>query len=337
MTRPASSTVGANTPDRNARKREQFERTVKKWMPWAKRLITIMFLILIPALLYMLVKTLDWQQVKHSLSDYKGSTLAMGAAVALSSYLIYGGFDLLGRYYTRHQLSIKKIMPVAFVAYAFNLNLGSWIGSVALRYRLYSRLGLDMATITGVLTLSLITNWLGYLLLAGTVFSLRLIKLPPSWELGASGLQWIGFGLLAAGFSYLAACIFAQRREWRVRGYKFTLPSARLALLQAGLGIANWSLMALVIFLLLPDKAHYPSTLSILLISSIAGVVTRIPAGLGVLEAVFVALMQHEFSRDVLIAALIGYRAIYFLAPLMIACIVYLILERAAKRPREHR
>lgn len=350
MTRPISTAASAtahgenvhddnapeeNTLDKNANKRAQFERTMKKWRPWATRFITAMFLILVPALLYTMINTLDWRQVRHSLSAYKGSTLAMGAAAALLSYLTYAGFDLLGRYYTKHRLSAKKIVPIAFVAYAFNLNLGSWIGSVALRYRLYSRMGLDVPTITGVLSLSLVTNWLGYLLLAGTVFSLRLIKLPASWEMGSAGLQYIGFALLAAGLSYLAGCVFSKRREWRIRGYKFALPSPRLALLQACLGVLNWALMATVIFLLLPEKAHYPSTLSILLISSIAGVVTRIPAGLGVLEAVFVALMQHEFAKDVLIAALIGYRAIYFLAPLMIAFVVYLVLEKHAKQSRE--
>ena len=44
------------------------------------------------------------------------------------------------------------------------------VGAVALRYRLYSRLGLDIADITRILTFSLVTNWFGYLLLAGILF-----------------------------------------------------------------------------------------------------------------------------------------------------------------------
>ena len=32
-------------------------------------------------------------------------------------------------------------MTVTFVSYVFNLNLGSLVGGVAFRYRLYSRLG----------------------------------------------------------------------------------------------------------------------------------------------------------------------------------------------------
>ncbi|MBM7061900.1 UPF0104 family protein [Pseudomonas sp. UL073] len=307
----------------------------KAWQVWGKRLLTAFFFILVPVLLYMLVKNLDWQEVKHALQSYRLSTLLLGGAIALASYLVYTGFDLLGRYYTRHGLPVLQVIPVAFVCYAFNLNLSSWVGGIALRFRLYSRLGLNTATIAKVLSLSLITNWLGYLLLAGTVFSLRLVRLPSSWQLGTTGLQWIGFLLLAVALAYLLACRFATRREWSWRKLEVSLPTLRLALLQAGLGALNWSLMAALIYLLLPDKAFYPTILGILLISSIAGVITHIPAGLGVLEAVFIALLQHEFSQGTLMAALIGYRALYFLLPLLIACVVYLVLEKRAKALRQ--
>lgn len=102
--------------------------------------------------------------------------------------------------------------------------------------------------------------------------------------------------------------------------------------MQASLGALNWSLMAAVIYTLLPDKAFYPAILGVLLISSIAGVITHIPAGLGVLETVFITLLAHQFSKGSLLAALIGYRAIYFLLPLLIALVVYLVLEKRAKK-----
>ncbi len=144
-----------------------------------------------------------------------------------------------------------------------------------------------------------------------------------------------GHALVAAALAYLAACRFSKRRNWRFRDQELTLPSLRMALIQVGLGMLNWSLMAALIWILLPKEAFYPSILGILLISSIAGVITHIPAGLGVLEAVFIALMQHQMSKGTLLAALIGYRAIYFLLPLAIACVVYLVLERRAKQIRQ--
>lgn len=47
------------------------------------------------------------------------------------------------------------------------------------------------------------TNWFGYLLLAGILFSCGLPALPPGWKLGSDGLRLIGALLLAlaAGFT----------------------------------------------------------------------------------------------------------------------------------------
>jgi len=223
-----------------------------KWK-WAKRAFNLFFFIAVPVLLFMLVKKLDWQEVKQALASYKASTLAIAAVVAFASYATYCGFDVLARYYTRHTLSIKQIVPVTFVCYAFNLNLSSWVGGIALRYRLYSRLGLDVSTITRILSLSLITNWLGYMLLAGFVFSMRFLELPKEWSIGTTTLQLIGFGLLAVCFAYLLACRFSKKRSWTIRDQEFNLPSMKQALMQASLGALNWSLMAAVIYTLLPD------------------------------------------------------------------------------------
>jgi uncharacterized membrane protein YbhN (UPF0104 family) len=304
------------------------------WLKWAKRVFTLFFFIAVPVLLFLLVRNLDWNEVIHALESYKASTLALGFVVAVGSYLTYCGFDVLARRYTEHKLSVKQIVPVTFVCYAFNLNLSSWVGGIALRYRLYSRLGLDVPTITRILSLSLITNWLGYMLLAGFVFAGDFIDLPEGWKIGDTTLQLIGFVLLAVCCGYFLACRFSRRRTWTIRKQKLVLPSLNQALRQACLGALNWGLMALLIYILLPEKAFYPAVLGILLISSIAGVIAHIPAGLGVLETVFITLMQHQFSKGQLLAALIGYRVIYFLIPLMLAVVVYLVLEKRAKAMR---
>lgn len=307
----------------------------KAWHTWGKRLLTLLFIVLIPAMLYMLARNLDWNEVRQSLVAYKPSTLIIGLGLALCSYLTFAGYDLLARAYTGHHLPARQVLPVAFVCYAFNLNFTTWVGGVALRYRLYGRLGLDTGTITKILTLGLLTNWMGYMLLAGTVFALRLVKLPENWAVGVTGLQMIGFLLLGVALAYLLACGFAKRRTWRVREHEITLPSLRLALCQVALGASNWALMAALIYWLLPGDLFYPSILGILLISCVAGVVAHIPAGLGVLEAVFLALLHGQLGQGSLVAALLGYRTLYYLIPLLLAVITYLILEKRARAMRQ--
>lgn len=303
----------------------------RKWL-WARRLMTWSCFIMVPVLLFMLVRNLDWQEVSHALRSYKGSTLLLGALLALASYLVFSAYDLLSRRYTGHRLPVTKVMPLAFVCYAFNLNLSSWVGGIALRYRLYGKLGLSVATITKILSLGLVTNWLGYLLIGGVVFAMGLPALPESVKIGSTGLRLIGVAMVAVGVAYLLACRFAKKRTWTLRKQEVTLPSFSLAALQALFGACNWALMGALVFVLLPDKVDYLTVLAILLISSIAGVITHIPAGLGVLETIFITLLQGQYSKGALLAALIAYRALYFLLPLAISCVMYLILERKARR-----
>lgn len=309
----------------------------KSWQVWGKRLFTLAFMILIPVLLYMLARNLDWNEVRQSLLAYKPSTLAIGLAMAVCSYLIFASYDLLAKAYTGHDLPARQVLPVAFVCYAFNLNFTTWVGGVALRYRLYSRLGLDTPTITRILTLGLLTNWMGYMLLAGGIFALGLVELPGNWAVGTGGLRLIGVLLVAIAIGYLLACGLAKKRTWRWREHEVTLPSLRLALCQVALGASNWAVMALLIYWLLPGEHFFPSILGILLISCVAGVVAHIPAGLGVLETVFLALL-HGQGQGSLIAALLGYRTLYYLIPLVVALMTYLLLEKRAKamRQREH-
>ncbi|MBA6131652.1 MULTISPECIES: lysylphosphatidylglycerol synthase domain-containing protein [Pseudomonas] len=307
----------------------------KTWQTWAKRVLTVAFLILIPVLLYQLARNLDWNEVRQSLLAYKPGTLVIGLAIAVCSYLTFASYDLLARAYTGHQLPARQVLPVAFVCYAFNLNFTTWVGGVALRYRLYGRLGLDTPTITRILTLGLLTNWMGYMLLAGSVFALGLVELPGNWAVGTTGLRLIGVLLLAITAAYLLACGLAKKRTWRWREHEVTLPTLRLALCQVALGASNWALMALLIYWLLPGDAFYPAILGILLISCVAGVVAHIPAGLGVLEAVFLALLHGQMAQGTLVAALLGYRTLYYLIPLVVAIVTYLVLEKRAKAMRQ--
>ena len=120
-----------------------------------------------------------------------------------------------------------------------------------------------------------------------------------------------------------------------IRGHEIELPSLRPALPQLAMSCTNWLLIAAAVHTLLGQKIDFPTVLGVLLVAAVAGVITHVPAGLGVLETVFVVLLSHQLPRSELLAALLAYRGIYYLLPLMLATVVYLILEIRARR-REH-
>jgi glycosyltransferase 2 family protein len=327
----------AHPPARNA-PAGTHERPKHPWWPWIKRGLSLLFFAAVVALLVRYGRNVDWDDVLDSLRTLPAPALLAAVALAATSHLLYSCFDLIGRRYTGHNLPTLTVMGVNFVSYAFNLCIGSIVGGVGFRYRLYSRLGLKPGVITRIVSMSMLTNWLGYKLLAGLLFLIHPLALPPSWKMGNHGLQWIGAALVLISVAYIIACVRLGDHVWTVRGHELYLPPWRMALLQMLISCINWSLMAGVIYVLLGERIAYTDVLTVLLIGAIAGVVAHVPAGLGVFEFVFVALLSHIVPESRLIGALLGYRAIYYIAPLIIASLMYLAMEvRAKKRQRQLR
>jgi glycosyltransferase 2 family protein len=304
----------------------------RPWWPTLKRALVGALFLALAVLLWRHAYEVDWHAVADVVRGYAASTLLLAAGLAAASHALYACYDLIGRRHVGHRLPTTQVLATAFVSYAFNLNLGALVGGVALRFRLYSRMGLPAGTIAQVLGLSIATNWLGYLVIAGSVFVAFPLALPPGWPLSSGSLRGLGLLLLALAFAYLLMCSIGRRRVWRLRGHEFTLPSAPVALLQLALSCANWLLIAGVVAVLLGGRLDYASVLGVLLIAAVAGVVAHVPAGLGVLEAVFIALLAHRVAQAELIGALLAYRAVYYLAPLALALGVYLALEARTKR-----
>jgi len=279
-------------------------------------------------------RAIDWQEVFDAMRALPASTLLLAGLLAAASFAIYSTYDLLGRHLTHHALGTRTVMGVTFISYAFNLNLGSLVGGVAFRYRLYSRLGLSNGIITRVLGFSMLTNWLGYLVVAGAAFCFWPLELPPEWRVGNTGLQVLGAALLLVAAAYLLLCALASGHVFRLRRHSFKVPTLRMALLQLVLSCLNWSVIASVIWVLLQGQVAYHAVLAVLLVAAVAGVVTHVPAGLGVLEAVFIALLSNDVPQGRLLGVLLVYRGLYYLLPLAVATLAYFATELRARHWR---
>ncbi|PIJ48714.1 hypothetical protein BL250_00865 [Erwinia sp. OLTSP20] len=300
-----------------------------------KKGLTALFFIAVILLLVLYARKVNWPEVCQVIVGYNRFAILGSLALVTISYLTYGLYDLIGQAYCGHKLQKRQVMLVSFICYAFNLTLSTWVGGIAMRYRLYSRLGLQTNTITRIFSLSLTTNWLGYILVAGMVYASGLTPVPAGWFIGERTLQTTGFVLLIFAMIYLALCACSGRREWTIKGHSLMLPSLKMALIQFVVSSANWMVMGTIIWLLMAQQIAWPAVFGILLISSIAGVIIHIPAGVGVLETVFLALLSGEnISHSSVLAALIAYRVLYFILPLLLALVLYLWLEVRAKRLR---
>ena len=105
-----------------------------------------------------------------------------------------------------------------------------------------------------------------------------------------------------------------------VAGAIMRFPLGLLA--QALAGGANWVLMGTIVWVLFEGRVDFATVLGALLMAAVAGVITHVPAGLGVLEAVFVATLSGALPATEVLAVrrVCGYLpADYALPPELIA------------------
>jgi uncharacterized membrane protein YbhN (UPF0104 family) len=303
-------------------------RRLAQWRGWTRLrpALTIALLLLGAVLLLRHLRSIDWHAVQAVLGEMPGSILLQAGGLSAASYAVYCSFDLLGQRVTGHTVGRRRLLAIAFVSHACALSLGP-IGA-GVRFRLLMRQGLPAHLTAALWMFDVATNWLGFLLVAGTAFAARAIALPASWRLGQDTLQVAGVLMLVAVAVYLAACRMARsHRAWTVRGVDFRLPSLHIAALQCVLSALNWLLLAGVVYMLLHGQATFGLVLGTVLANALALAVIDVPAGLGITDTVFLTLLGVAVAPTDVLAALLAYRAIYFLAPLGLASMAYLGLE----------
>lgn len=303
------------------------DSAVPSWWPWLRRVLTLLFFGAVAGLLLRFGASVEWASVWRAMRDQAPASLLLAAALAVLSHGLVSSYDLVGRHVTGHGLPVPRVWSLAWVSYAFNLNLGALVGGAGLRWRLYTRLGLRATQIAQVYGLSVATNWLAYPVLLGISLLLAPVTVPGDWEIGRQGLRVVAALAPLVALAYLLACALAPRRRWHWRGHRFDLPSGRVAAVQLLLSTANWLLIAAVIHTLLGRQVDYALVLGVTLLAAVAGALAHVPAGLGVLEAVFVALLGAAMAPSEILAAMLTYRALYYLGPLVLAVAAYASME----------
>lgn len=292
------------------------------------------FALLVLALILDRARSVDWPTVGDALRAYGTTTLLITVLFALSAHAVASCYDLLGRRYVGHDLPATRVFSINAIAFAFSLNLGALVGGWAFRARLYTRFGLAGRTVLKVIAFAVLTNWSGFVLIAGLALAFWPPPLPASFQVDPAWLRAIGMLLLLLVVAYLGLCHFGSRRgaQMRVRGVVMTVPTLRMALLQLSLSSMHWLLAVAALHQLLPDDIPFARVVGVLFASSIAGAALHVPGSLGVLEGSIVQLLVDDLDVTQSLAAALTFRAAYYFLPFVIAATAYTVLEFKARR-----
>lgn len=273
----------------------------------------------------------DIVRALHALPDAR---LLLALLLTAADYLVLTGYDALGLRYIRKPLAYPRIAFASFIAYAFSHNLGfPLLTGAPLRFRLYSAWGLSAVEVTNVIAFNTLTFFLGLFTIGGLVFTLSPLEIPQVLHVPFESVRPVGGIFLAIVAAYLFWGTL-ERKPIRIRGWEFTFPATRLSLLQMLVSVSDWALAGGVFWAVLPPSAHvsYPGALAIYILAQAAGLVTNIPGGLGVFEAVVLVLLEDRAPPDAILGSLLAYRGIYYLLPLASASVLLALHEARQRR-----
>ena len=274
------------------------------------------------------------------LRSYGLRNVALALSFTVASFLTLGVIELLALRYVGKRA--ERIIPrrtafaTSFVANAYSLSVGlAVLTGAAVRLRSYSRYGLDALDVARLSVFVTVTATLGLITTGALAFlttSGRVGFLTYSFSLAPLGVL-----LLLPIVGYIAWGVFGRAEfhghgRWRIRR-----PSLGLALEQIGISSIDWVFAGTVLFFLLPPSLHvsYSGLLGVYLVAQTAAVLSHVPGGVGVFEAIVLALLTipgdgRVTSRALaasLAASLFVYRVIYYLLPLCGAIALSAIAE----------
>ena len=324
MSAPTASSVTATTPGPAT---PAPGPAPTKFLGTLKRLLgPALVVFLFAAALFALRQTLNGFSYADLQAGVAGiPTLSLVAALALTAlnYVVLSGYDFLALKTIKQPLPYRRIAFASFVGYVFTNVVGlSLLGAGAVRYRVYTGYGLSAKQIARVVVLCGLTLWTGLLTIAGAIFLFAPQQIPALPQLPA--LSWRPIGALFLGL--VAAYLFCAKRgqPLRIGSWELPLPPLRLALGQVAFSATDWLLSSLIFFLLLPSApgVSFLLVLTVFVLAMVAGIVSHVPGGVGVFEAVVLAALTPALDPAQVLGALVAFRVVYYLCPLVAALLL---------------
>ena len=271
--------------------------------------------------LHALLRDIDFGKVVTALEVQSLQRIAIAGAFVVAGYVTLTFYDLFAlRTIGRHQVPYSVAALASFTSSTIGHSLGAAVVTGGLvRLRIYSVWGLTVVDIAKIAFVTGMTFWLGNALLLGgaTAYApeaASAVDHLPSWINRAVGLA--GLGAIACYLIWLTP----QPRTIGRSGWRIALPNLRFTLLQIGIGAMDLALVTLAMYVLLPASpaTDFVTVLVVFLTATLLGTVSHAPGGLGVIEATMLVGLA-QFQREELLAALLTFRALYFVLPLLLA------------------
>lgn len=293
-----------------------------------KGVAAIAIVVVVALGLHLLLQTLRLHDVRNAFHAIDAERLWGAITLTVISYWMLTYYDVLALQIIGKPLPYAKAALASFTNYTLSHNLGLGIvtGGSA-RLRIYSAAGLSVGDVLRVIAIASATFWTGVALVASLAMilqpmSLRLLGV----DLSASMQHGIGILLLLTvilGIGLVVRGAIPGLRHLRLPRATTGQVAKLLAVSVADLAAATAALAILLPSMNVGMFGHFYLAYAVAIIVTL---VTHVPGGLGVFEAVIIASFPAD-DRAQLVAALLVYRLVYYLLPLLVAAAIVVAME----------
>ena len=274
------------------------------------------------------IEKIDFEQVVQHLSEVPTPIVIAALLCSAGVYASVGLYEGIGvRLASGRNLRLQAFRT-AVIANPLGRAIGvAIVSGGALRYRMYAPEGLTIRQVGAIIVLVAMPYAFGVGWLIDLSLLLHLDDASRAFQLPLAVVAAFGVLGLAKDVGWLA--FVAWRKDpITIGGQALRLPSLRDALVQISFGLAQISLMTTILYLFMPPELSmtWPAFVAIYCLAFVAGQLSNVPAGLGVLEAALF-LMLPQIPPGKLVGAVLAYRAVYEVIPLLCALVLLLIYE----------
>ncbi len=291
----------------------------------------IFFFVLAAGMLWWQLRDYSLRDIAHAILDIPFSNLVFACFACLAGYVVLSLYDYLALNYIGGKVTWWKWMLAGMLGFAISNNAGhAVVSGGAIRYRLYTRWRIRGGDILKMLTISGITYFLG----ASAIVIIGYFLIPRNLFDNSVGLS-VGLNTLfiicaTMLLAYFATTIFFNKRSIKIGQIKFQIPSIKMACAQTVLGITDSVLAGLVLYACMTPFVQIPfgTFIGLFVIAQSTGVFSQVPGGIGVFESVFLVAMPDSIDKASIFGALLAYRIIYYVLPLIGVGSLFFVYER---------
>ena len=267
-----------------------------------------------------LARDISYQALIASLRSVPPRTIAAALATTVTSYVALMANDFSALRYARAKPPLTAVLLASFCGNVLGnvVGLGSLSGA-AVRFRVYAAAGLSTGQIARVTIFIAAAFALGLTTTAGLGLGIGARAIGPLLGLSSLMLRCVGGLVLGLVATFLVFCA-TGRAPIRLGSMRVELPDCRLVVAQISMTTIDIGAAAATLWVLLPAiDVHFVGFVAIYAMALGLGILSHAPGGVGVFEAVVLFAIGAEGSASAIAAALVAYRAIYFLLPLLVA------------------